>query len=190
MVKTKKVSEVKKSKDDSKFLSQIAKNDVEDILITFADKDIKIKQYLPIEDKMVLIDIILRASFQLEDGVRKFKPSIKELMWVYYITQSYTDLKLPDDNFADGYDSLIKSGLFNEVMKNIPISEIEFLDDMVNKSINEEFKFIKRQSSFENIVARLLNQLAEFDIEKFAEQMKNLENVDILKEVFKNKVGE
>lgn len=139
---------------------------------------------------MVFTDIVLKASFQLENGVRKFKPAIKELMWVYYITKFYTDLKLPDDNFADGYDSLVKSGLFYEVIKNIPINEIEFLNNMIKESIVEEFKFIKRQSSFENIVARLLNQLAEFDIEKFAEQMKNIENIDILKEVFKNKVGE
>lgn len=197
------MTEVKKSKKRTKkangldfldkIFKEVKKDGVEDeILITFADKDIKVKQYLDIESKLFFVENCVVPSFQLKNGIFKHNPLIKEMLFTFNIVKLFTDIDIPEDDFTKVYDAVTRSGLIEEIIDNIPNDEIDFLFNMIDESIEEEKEFILRQEeqeqSFGFITNKLIDKIMEFinsltpeAVNEMVNSMSNLQNVDLLK---------
>jgi hypothetical protein len=153
--------------------------------ISFNEKIILVKQYLPITDKAVMIDTIVAGSFIEENGIKTYKPVFMEFLFDYYLAKNYTDLVLLENDYTGTYDLLKKSGLLTMIKNTIPSDELYFLEEMLDEVLNEQFHIMKREQSFTNVIKTLLDKFNSFDIEGFAEKLKGLENIEAFKDILK-----
>ena len=88
--------------------------------IKIKDKEIEVLQYLPIEDKIDLIQIALQKSF--ENGT--YNELKLDMYFNLYIVYMYTNLEFTDDEKADAYT------LYNELQSNdVIVSVIGAIDE-------------------------------------------------------------
>ena len=139
-------------------------------------KEIKVLQYLPIEDKIDLIDITLQKSF--EDGT--YSDMKIDLYFHLYLVYMYTDLEFTDDEKADPamlYDILESNDLFVEVIGAIPDKEY---DELVGYLANMQRKREEHMQSAAALLQSFIQDLPanaeaareivdNFDKEKFKE---------------------
>ena len=143
--------------------------------IKIADKDIEVLNYLPIEDKLDLIQITLQKS-QVEDG--SFDPILIEAYFNLNIVYLYTNINFTEKQREDEmklYNLLEGNGLLDEIIAVIPADEynalVEYLNDTIENKINVS-------GNIGLVVDRLLKELPvnaenaaaiikEFDPEQF-----------------------
>lgn len=88
---------------------------------------IQIKEYLPIRDKIDLVQIALQKAE--EDGV--YNEMLLDMYFNLYTVYMYTDLDFEDekDRPEDVYDELHSTGLLAEILSKIPEDEYASLVD-------------------------------------------------------------
>jgi len=186
--------------------------------ITFNNNFIQVKQYLPIEDKLNIIESVVNLSFtekQDNSNIKYYNTAIRIVAFDYFLAKFYTDLEIPDLDEVDiftVYDILAKIvfdvskeelkrykkeeilpeyNLINNIKNIIPKDELEFLNFHINKRIKEEFRCMNEEKTFLNIISKFLGNINE-SIPEFVETMNNLdgEKFDTLKEILgmKNKI--
>lgn len=102
--------------------------------IPWYEKEIKISDYLPIDEKISLINITIQKS--MNNGM--IHPFFLKKHYELNLIYVYTDIVFTDEDRADEgglYDSLYCSGLLNEIIKNIPHKEIECLSRMLDSTV-------------------------------------------------------
>ena len=83
---------------------------------------IGVKQYLPIREKLSLINIALQNS--LVDGY--YDPVLLEVMFNIYVIFSYSDLDFTDEERSDVselYDEMLTNGYIDKILTAIPKEE-------------------------------------------------------------------
>lgn len=144
--------------------------------INLYEKEIEVKQYLPVEDKYDLIMISLQQA--KENG---FYNELKlETFFHLNLIFMYTNLSFTDkqrEDLFNLYDILESNGIINAVVQAIPAEEYTFLIETVSK-VKEEL--MKYENSLAGVVNNFINQfpinaqaaadiVANFDQEKYAE---------------------
>lgn len=146
--------------------------------VNWNDNVISVKTYLPIEDKITLIQLVAQQS--IEDGI--FMPVKVDMYMGVYMIFFYSDLEFTDEekeNVPQLFDEMFTSGLYNAIIAAIPVTEVKLLYDNLDKYI---YKVEKYNSSNMYLLNRLLEQLPttmdevnevmrNFDPESFAEVM-------------------
>lgn len=116
-----------------------------------------VKQYLPIKDKYDIIDIVLQNA--QENAV--YNPIKMDMYFNTYVVLSYTDIEFTDEEKLDVetlYDTLSSSGILDEVIKNIPETEYNYLyDSLLSLSDSSE----KYNSTIAAMIQTLINTLPE-----------------------------
>lgn len=127
--------------------------------------DIEVLQYLPIQDKIDLVEIALQKAEQ--DGV--YNEMRLEMYFNLYIIYLYTDLIFNDEQRADEvtlYNELESNDIISKVIAVIPEDEYNLLFDtlQIMKKANTKYK---------NSVASVLNSFVQ-DLPKNAESAMNI----------------
>lgn len=155
-------------------LRKLQKELVEDIkIVNFGELEIEVKQYLPIEDKIILAYTIYNNCTDEEDGILVTNETTRDILTTYLITQYYTNLTLPQD-YLEGYDLLVSTGLYKAIKKSI-IYEVNRVEEMVNNmKINGLIEYEQR-NKLASIIKKTLNELVnkvptEDEIRKFVEE--------------------
>lgn len=109
-------------------------------ICSFNDKEIKVLKYLPIKDKIDLIEIALERA--QENG--RYNEMKLDIYFNLYLIYMYTDLEFTDEEKANDeelYDELISSGLLADIINAIDEEEYDELVDYLveTKEKNEEF---------------------------------------------------
>lgn len=94
------------------------------------DKEIEIKQYLPLKDKYLLVKVALEQAF--EDGVcnELLLTAYLELYTIFlYTNLTFTDKQKEDEMKL--YDLLSCNGIIEKVFELIPESETSFIYDAI-----------------------------------------------------------
>ncbi|MGJ0846637.1 hypothetical protein ACR77J_08110 [Tissierella praeacuta] len=151
---------------------------------TYGELEIEIKQYLPIEKKKEIIeDVVYRCLAQTEDKVQLIHSYLSDIPKTTAIVRQYTNINLPEDNYK-AYNLIRKTKLDEFVLMKIPQSEIEEIDKMINRFI-EDLRFNQMHSvSVETILTRALDRLiakipTEDGIEEFVKKIGNeIKNFD------------
>ena len=160
--------------------------------------EIDIKHYIPFAHKQLLCEKVIDVSTLVdENGIVSCSYFLKKLVTDINIMSFYTDLEF-NENTAEDYDFLVQSGLFDDILDHINDGELDFIDEMVNKSIEQK---ISIGNSLSNIVAikleKLINSIPNEktlkklmnDIPKQLNKIKP-ENLNLIKEVLGNKQGD
>ena len=137
------------------------------------DKEIKVLQYLPISDKIDLIQIALQKS--LENGI--YNDLKLDMYFNLYIVYMYTDLEFTDEEKADEFK------LYDELQSNdVILSVIGAMDEDEYNSLLNYLQTIEHSHSIYNrSTASILNAFIQ-DMPKNAAAAANIvDNFDAKK---------
>ena len=144
--------------------------------------DIEVKQYLPIEDKLSIIERVLKNSAD-DNG---FSNVVKVEVYTYLeIIYNYTNINFSEAQKKDAaklYDLLEENGVFLQIMAAIPEEEYNFLIDSTDEIIKQYYKY---RNSVYGIMENISKDYKDLDLDasKIQEKLANGENVEFLKEV-------
>lgn len=142
--------------------------------IDFNGNKIEVKQYLPISDKIDLVDITLQKSQE----ERLYNPLKVNMYFHLHLIYLYTNITFTDKQREDEeklYDILDSCGLINEVVAAIPENEYT---DLLNKTAEKIDNELKYNTTTAAIISKFINDLPKnaeiaaqivdnFDREKF-----------------------
>ena len=106
----------------------------------FPDFNIKVLQYLPIEDKNDIIQIALQNSE--ENGVYNLLKM--RMFFNLYIVYLYTDLEFTDEEKLDPskiYNELISNGIMDAIYNSLKTEEIQELEAMLERTLKMKIEY-------------------------------------------------
>lgn len=151
----------------------------------FNDATIQVRQYLPFQEKLDLISDIINSSGDGQGFYNSAKLGFFEDM---KIMEAYTDIEFEEGYDAmQVYDTFCAGDFFPQMYKLIPGSEINFIIENVERTIDNIYKY--RNSAY-GILDALKTDYSDLnlDVDKLTSQLSNGENVEFLKEVL-DKMG-
>lgn len=154
--------------------------------------NIKVKDYLPLEEKLKLVSQVLSLSIDQNS----FKNILKINMWTDLMLISYyTDLELesyfkdePEDkDYATLYDLLVTNNIIQEVKTTIPADELKIIRNAISITVDNYFKYT---NSARGILEAVSQDYSNLNLEASDIQKKigDPENMKFLKEVM-DKLG-
>ena len=108
--------------------------------VTFQEKTIEVKKYLPIEDKIDLVQIALQMSE--EEGI--YNEALLDMYFNLYIVFLYTNIQFTDKQKEDLpklYDLMQCNGLIPLVIANMEESEYTMLLDYMERIREDRLKY-------------------------------------------------
>ncbi len=163
------------------FLNNKSKEEKE---IKFDNVSIKVKQYLPVNDKLKLINSII--SLVAENDYDFLNPIQLQVYNAIEIIRFYTDIELEDElNIPNTYDNLIESGLYSAIIEAIPQEEYDYIIDGIYDTVEAFYNY---HNSVLGIMKAITQDYSNLNMEASEIQQKiaNPENLGLLKEVVKN----
>ena len=177
------ISEVVEPTEPQKELSTLEKLQIltsMNELITFNGIEFTMKKYLPMAEKLTVIELVLQNCFD-GDSVDTFAPFNRELMLGYALIKYYTDIEISDvdDNgneisVFDLYDLVKDSGLLDYLKGKIPYAELEFLNKEIDNAIKAKFGIYDNKKGIVEVVGDFLGKMSD-DIPQGIEELKNFD---------------
>lgn len=129
------------------------KEEIEEI--NFGDSKIEVQQYLPIQDKIDLIDITLQKA---KEG-RLYNPIKVDMFFHLNLIYLYTNITFTDKQREDEYklyDSLQSNGIISQVVAAMDENEYNGLLNMINEKIENELKYNTTAAA---IISKIIDDL-------------------------------
>ena len=153
-------------------------------VIDFNDEKIEVKQYLPVQEKLQLAETVINQAYD-EDYAYANPMKIKVFLYVEML-YAYTNISFTDkqkENLPRLYDTLVSSLLLSLVLDAIPESEKEFLEQGINKSIQEIYAY---QHSAMGIIDMIKSGIVDMEemgtsVEQIKEDISQLEQLPTVK---------
>lgn len=104
------------------------------------NKEIEVNQYLPISDKIDLIDITLQKARENE----LYNVTKLDMYFHLHIVYMYTNIYFTEKQKEDEekiYDTLLNSGLMDEIIKNMNEDEYNDLWNKINETASNQLKY-------------------------------------------------
>jgi hypothetical protein len=136
----------------------------EPIEIEISGEKIKIKQYIPLSEKGLIVNLVVDNYFFVDEETGEAYKSLinKEATYVFSLIKHYTDTVFDEDaKLIDVYDSFVGSGVFHAIVSQIPYEEIRTIEDLIGQLIDEKEKELDRQNKIENIIKKFLNDIVK-----------------------------
>ena len=127
-------------------------------IVEFNGQDIEVKQYLSVNDKFEIIGNIINRS---ADDNNFANPLKVEIFTALEIIDAYTNISFTEKQKEDPsklFDLIVSSGLYEEIVHNIPHAEIEALQCYINSTITAVYEYRNSiMGLLENITADYSN---------------------------------
>lgn len=150
--------------------------------ITFNDQLIEVKQYLPIEDKLKIVENVLNYSAEDKRFYNTGKIEVFLTLEVFY---NYTNITFTDkqkENQPKLYDNLNTSGLMVAVIEAIPEQEFLFLYKLINGIVESIYKYNNSVMGILDTISQDYSNL-DFDASAIQQKLADPENMEFLKSV-------
>ena len=143
------------------------------------DMDIEVKQYLPLKEKLGMIQDIGISAI----GEKWVNPVTIDVLLNIKIIQYYTNINLTDAQLADPenlFDLLELNGIVNQILMHIPEVEIETIRFWLRSTVHEI-------SSYNNSALGVMDNLSKnydatkFDLESLNSELKTPEMQEFVK---------
>lgn len=154
-------------------------------ILNFKDKEISVKEYLSIQDKLKLISEVLSNALS-EDTEGFYNPVKLEVFADVAIVEAYTNIEYSEEDREDIsglYDKLKSSGLLDLIIEegigNPYYYELRIQIENCMKAINSF------NNSFYGVIKTIgaNRDIVNFDITELQEKLKDPESLKILKEI-------
>lgn len=154
-------------------------------VINICGEDITVVQYLPMSDKINMMDDIINNVF---DDIGLSSPVRMEVYFYLNVIKTYTNLSITDkmmDNALKTYDLLELNGIIDQVVEAIPESEFETIFEYVHSMVShiEQFNF-----SFAGTLKTMSTDYSQtnLDIKNLMQDLKDVEASETLQSVLQN----
>ena len=143
------------------------------IPVQIGEETIAVKQYLPVQDKLILIgDVVMQAHEQDENYSNPVKAEVyRDLEVVFaYTNISFTDKQKED--LPKLYDLLVSSGVLKSVIEAIPEDEYAKICMGVWQTIESIYKY---QNSVLGVLDTIRSDYSDtqFDLEQFKDMLES-----------------
>lgn len=157
------------------------------INLTWNDQIIEIKEYLPIEEKIAIIERIVNQSLDDNNFANPVRVRINAALEIVF---AYTNINFTDKQKEDRlalYDLLAGTGLLKAIYDALPSNEYTTMDTTVWEVIDEIYRYKTSVLGILQAVSQDYSNL-ELDADKIREKLGNKENIEFLKNVM-DKLG-
>lgn len=130
------------------------KNNLEIKTIEINGQKVEIKQYLPIEEKLELIETVINNAADDQN----YSNTVKEdIYFSLELIKKYTNITFTEKQEEDPcklYDLLKSNGVFNEIIQNIPEEEIMELQSHCRGMIQSIYRYRNSAMGILDIIAQ------------------------------------
>lgn len=152
----------------------------------YGDKELTVRNYLPMAEKIALISYVVDHA--LDESTGRFSPVRVGLFFDLAVAHFYGGINFPDEVKAlDAYDALETNFVLNAIISAIPQDEYVSMRELVIETTNDIADY---NSSFAGVM-QIASQDADGlgnQIEELLGKVKNREGMELLSEI-KNVVG-
>ena len=155
--------------------------------INFNDIEIEIKQYLPINETISLIENIINNS---ATELKFYSPALVHLFYVLEVIYNYTNISFTDkqkEEPAKLYDTIVSSGLWNAIEEAIPEDELDFICEALDDTIDSVYKYQNSVMGILDTISQDYSTLS-LDASEIQKKLNSAEGVEFLKDVM-DKLG-
>lgn len=123
------------------------------------DDLLKVKQYLSIIEKNLIVNKVIDSCITIDEnnGLSKIDYFYKKLTTDISLLVNYTNIEF-SENLIEDYDYLCENVGIERILNQIPITEVEFILDLVDCELAQ---IIKLNNSIEGILASKLDKVVE-----------------------------
>ena len=156
-------------------------------IIDWNGQNIEVKQYLPVQDKLILITNIINNAHDEKNYSNPVKVDIFTALEILYF---YTNINFTDKQKEDPtklFDLVVSSGLFDAVKCKMDVTEYNQLINAINKSIKAIY-------DYQNSILGILDTIKEdysnlnFNATEIQSKLADPENMEFLKGIL-SKLG-
>lgn len=144
---------------------------------------IEVKQYLPINDKLILISDIINLA--LDNDNNFYNPLKVKLFSMLLIIEKYTNISFTEKQKEDPckiYDLLESNEIIQQIITNIPRKEYETIIQGVNESIIAIYNYKNSAMGILETISQDYSNL-NFDATEIQKKIGDPENIALLKQV-------
>ena len=155
-------------------------SDVKTIVI--GEQEIEVKEYLPVNDKLILIGKVINAAADENNFSNPIKLDIFTCLEIVF---AYTNISFTDkqkEDLVKLYDILESNHIFDQVIEAIPKSEYKQIIEGVQDCSDAIYTYKNSLMGILEMVGQDYSQL-NFDAEAIREKMADPENLAVLKDV-------
>lgn len=155
--------------------------------INFNDIEIEIKQYLPINETISLVENIINNS---ATELKFYSPALVHLFYTLEVIYNYTNISFTDkqkEEPAKLYDTIVSSGLWNAIEEVIPEDELDFICETLDDSIDSVYKYQNSVMGILDTISQDYSALS-LDASEIQKKLNSAEGVEFLKDVM-DKLG-
>lgn len=159
-------------------------------IVNFNNAAIEVKQYLPIQEKIDLIESVVNGVDSEAVGYKFVNYMQMEILSTIGFIKYYTNLSFTDKQTEDiykFYDNLVGSGLSATILEAIPDEEYSFIMSQIENILRSIYEY---KTSFLGIMDATSTDYKnlELDAEKIKKDLADRNGVEFLQEVL-NKMG-
>lgn len=153
-------------------------------IIEYNGQNIEVKQYLPINEKAILISNVL--NYTINNGLMRFiNPVQLEVFTVLQIVEKYTNINFTEKQKEDPvklYDLIVSSDFWNKILDNLNKEEYNIILNYIDKSINSFYNY------YNSVYGILDNMNKEYetlnlDATEIQKKLSDPEHLSLLKDV-------
>lgn len=155
--------------------------------ILFNDNTIEVKRYLPLKDKIELVQTIVNETV---DDKGYYNPIQLEAFKVIEVTAAYTNITFTEKQREDVYklyDQLVSSGFWAVVWESIGEVERSYIDSKLAKIIDNIYQYRNSAVGVLENINMDYDKLAE-DAKEIEGSLSNKENLSLVRDVL-SKMG-
>lgn len=150
--------------------------------VKFNEQTIEVKQYLPVNDKLMLISDVINSSISENNFANPVQVSVFTTIGIleYYTNINFTEKQKEDP--AKLYDLVISNDFAGKIMEVIPEEEYEQLIDGIEESIEAYYKY---RNSVMGILDAVSNDYSNLNLDasKIQKELGDPANMTLLREV-------
>lgn len=162
-----------------------AQNNIKTIEVN--NQCIEIKQYLSVNEKLILISNVINLA---ADENNFYNPVKIDVFTALEIIRAYTNITFTEKQKEDPvklYDLLIENKIFYKIIAEIPYDEWEYLYTNIKKCVDSIYNYKNSiMGILENITQDYSN--LDFDATEIQKKIGDPENIALLKEIL-SKLG-
>lgn len=150
--------------------------------INFNDMEIEVKQYLPINETISLIENIINNS---ATELKFYSPALVHLFYALEVIYNYTNISFTDKQKEEPtklYDTIVSSGLWSAIEEAIPEDELDFICEALDDTINSVYKYQNSVMGILDTISQDYSTLS-LDASEIQKKLNSAEGVEFLKDV-------
>ena len=160
---------------------------IEAITITLNEQVVEVEQYLPVQEKMAMLEDVLNHTI---DETGFFNPTRLEVFFILYLIKTYTNISITDKMIEDApktYDLLEMNGIIDAIINAIPDTEYEMLYDAVETTSQHVSEHI---TSFAGTIKTVLSDYnaAKMDVDAITRALSDPGQIGLVRDIL-DKLG-